>query len=117
MTFLISVNITHHASAQEVRFTPERIMTWPTRSFAGETRYRVVEKSGQRVLQADALGQASARYLERTIDLNATPFCTGAGKLALPTRDLTKRPKRATTTPQECTLPEKQAFCPGKWNP
>ncbi|MCG7590118.1 MULTISPECIES: DUF3047 domain-containing protein [unclassified Halomonas] len=74
MTFLISVNITHHASAQEVRFTPERIMTWPTRSFAGETRYRVVEKSGQRVLQTDALGQASARYLERTIDLNATPY-------------------------------------------
>ena len=70
----VSSVIAHAALAQEVRFTPERMMTWPTRSFAGETQYRVVEKSGQRVLQADAFGQASARYLERTIDLNATPY-------------------------------------------
>lgn len=65
---------TSQASAQEVRFTPNQIMTWPTRSFAGETRYAIVEKSGQRVLQAQASGQASARYLERDIDLNATPY-------------------------------------------
>lgn len=49
-------------------------MTWPTRSFSGETYYDIVEKSGQRVLQASAQGQASARYLERDIDLNETPY-------------------------------------------
>ncbi|WP_229755515.1 DUF3047 domain-containing protein [Vreelandella lutescens] len=70
----VSGLLASQASAQEVRFTPNQIMTWPTRSFDGETRYSIVEKSGQRVLQADAMGQASARYLERDIDLNATPY-------------------------------------------
>lgn len=62
------------ASGQEIRFTPNQIMTWPTCSFEGETHYSIVEKSGQRVLEANAQGQASARYLERDIDLNATPY-------------------------------------------
>ncbi|GEK49395.1 DUF3047 domain-containing protein [Vreelandella venusta] len=62
------------ASGQEIRFTPNQIMTWPTRSFEGETHYSIVEQSGQRVLEANAQGQASARYLERDIDLNATPY-------------------------------------------
>lgn len=62
------------ASGQEIHFTPNQIMTWPTRSFEGETHYSIVEKSGQRVLEANTQGQASARYLERDIDLNATPY-------------------------------------------
>ena len=62
------------AKADTVHFTPNQIMTWPTRSFSGETHYDIVEKSGQRVLQASAQGQASARYLERDIDLNETPY-------------------------------------------
>lgn len=62
------------ANAQAIHFTPNQIMTWPTRSFSGETHYDIVEKSGQRVLQARAQGQASARYLERDIDLNETPY-------------------------------------------
>lgn len=67
------------ALAQEEHFTPNQIMTWPSRSFEGETRYAVVEKSGRRVLEAESQGQASARYLEHEIDLNETP-CTGARK-------------------------------------
>lgn len=62
------------AIAQEVHFTPNQIMTWPTRSFEGDTRYTIVEKSGRRVLEAQSQGQASARYLEREIDLNETPY-------------------------------------------
>lgn len=62
------------ALAQEMYFTPNQIMTWPTRSFEGETRYAIVEKSARRVLEAESQGQASARYLEREIDLNQTPY-------------------------------------------
>lgn len=62
------------ALAQEAHFTPNQIMTWPTRSFEGETRYAIVEHSGRRVLEAASQGQASARYLERKIDLNETPY-------------------------------------------
>lgn len=62
------------ALAQEVHFTPNQMMTWPTRSFEGDTRYAIVEKSERRVLEAESQGQASARYLEREIDLNETPY-------------------------------------------
>ncbi|MCA1773253.1 MAG: DUF3047 domain-containing protein [Halomonas sp.] len=58
----------------EILLTPNQIMTWPTRSFDGETHYQIVEKDGANVLQAQSQGQASARYLEREIDLNETPY-------------------------------------------
>ncbi|MGM0825907.1 MAG: DUF3047 domain-containing protein [Pseudomonadota bacterium] len=58
----------------DIRLTPNQIMTWPTRSFDGETRYAIVEKDGAQVLEAQSQGQASARYLEREINLDETPY-------------------------------------------
>ena len=69
-----SLLIVGAAIAQEVYFTPNQIMTWPTRSFEGETRYAIVARAGRRVLESESQGQASARYLEREIDLNETPY-------------------------------------------
>lgn len=60
--------------ADGLDFSAEEILDWPTRAFAGETDYRLVEANGERVLQARARGQASAKYLEREIDLAATPY-------------------------------------------
>lgn len=74
LSVLTGIALHSQASEQQILFTPNQIMNWPTRSFEGETRYSIVGKSGQQVLQAEALGQASARYLERNIDLNATPY-------------------------------------------
>ena len=61
-------------SADDVRFSPFQMENWSTRSFDGETDYRLVEKDGQSVLQARANGQASALYLERDINLTKTPY-------------------------------------------
>ena len=61
-------------SADDARFSPFHMENWPTRSFEGETDYRVIEKDGQAVLQARANGQASALYLERDINLTETPY-------------------------------------------
>ncbi|MCA1770765.1 MAG: DUF3047 domain-containing protein [Halomonas sp.] len=61
-------------SAADINFSPEEMMAWPTRSFEGETEYRLVEKNGIEMLQARARQQASAKYLEREIDLNKTPY-------------------------------------------
>ncbi|KPQ21356.1 MAG: protein of unknown function DUF3047, partial [Halomonas sp. HL-93] len=58
----------------DISLTPNQIMSWPTRSFDGETRYRIVEKDGTEVLEAQSQGQASARYLEREINLDETPY-------------------------------------------
>ncbi|RTR07092.1 DUF3047 domain-containing protein [Halomonas nitroreducens] len=62
------------SAAAELAFSPRDILGWPTRSFAGHTDYRLVDLDGRRVLQARAAGQASAKYLERRIDLTATPY-------------------------------------------
>lgn len=61
-------------AAQAQTFSPRAMLDWPTKSFAGETAYRLVERDGVSVLEARSRGQASARYLEREIDLNATPY-------------------------------------------
>ncbi len=64
------------------------------------------KKSGQRVLQADALGQASARYLERTIDLNATPYLHWCWQVS------TTYPGLDETTKAGDDYPRKSIRCP-----
>ncbi len=46
---------------------------WEEREFDGETRYTVRELDGRRVLEAESEAAASCLYLEREIDLAATP--------------------------------------------
>ncbi|XKE44739.1 DUF3047 domain-containing protein [Halomonas organivorans] len=61
-------------AAADIAFTPREILAWPSRDFAGRTEYRLTTLDGATVLQARARGQASAKYLEREIDLTATPY-------------------------------------------
>lgn len=61
-------------AADELNFSPDEINAWPTRSFEGETGYRVIERNGTPLLQASAQQQASAKYLEREINLDETPY-------------------------------------------
>ncbi|HET8790100.1 MAG TPA: DUF3047 domain-containing protein [Modicisalibacter sp.] len=70
------------AMAQSITFTPAQIAAWPTRSFEGETRYSLVTQSQRQVLQARAAGQASAKYLEREIDLTKTPYLSWCWKVS-----------------------------------
>ena len=41
---------------------------WKIEAFEGETRYRVVELDGRRVVEADSAATASSLYLEQEID-------------------------------------------------
>ncbi|MEQ6889995.1 DUF3047 domain-containing protein [Halomonas sp. CS7] len=61
-------------AADDLHFSPNEIRGWSTRVFAGETEYRVVDLDGTRALQARARQRASAKYLEREIDLGETPY-------------------------------------------
>ncbi|MFG6177023.1 DUF3047 domain-containing protein [Halomonas sp. THAF12] len=72
--FMILLALGAPAQAQDVRFTPDEILAWPMRAFEGETEYRLATLDGEAVLAARARGQASAKYLERDIDLTATPY-------------------------------------------
>ncbi|MBR2514598.1 MAG: DUF3047 domain-containing protein [Halomonas sp.] len=100
------------ALAQEVYFTPNQIMTWPTRSFEGETRYAVVEKSGRRVLEAESQGQASARYLEREIDLNETPYLQWCWQVSNTYPGLDETTKAGDDYPARVYVAHKTGFLP-----
>ena len=55
------------------RFSSGDTEGWQVRKFKGETRYRIVELDGRRVLEGDSVSSASSLYLEREIDLAAKP--------------------------------------------
>ena len=55
------------------RFSAGDLDGWELRHFEGETRYRIVEAGGSRVLEAESEAAASSLYLERGIDLAARP--------------------------------------------
>lgn len=61
-------------AADDLHFSPDDIHSWPTRNFEGETEYRVIVRDDTRIFQARARRQASAKYLEREIDLRETPY-------------------------------------------
>lgn len=62
------------ASGADIAFSARDMAAWETRSFEGQTRYAVVRDNGVKVLEANARGQASAKYLEREVDLSETPY-------------------------------------------
>ena len=55
---------------------------WQTRSFEGETSYRIVELDGRLVLEGDSVSSASSLYLEREIDLAARPVLEWSWRIA-----------------------------------
>ena len=57
---------------------------WEIEEFEGETRYRVVRTNGRRVLEADSDATASSLYLEREIDIGATPILEWSWRIEKP---------------------------------
>ncbi len=55
-------------------FSAGDLKDWQTKSFKGETRYAIDEKSGRRALFAVSQGAASGLYREIRVDLNKTPW-------------------------------------------
>ncbi len=55
-------------------FTPTEIAGWRHHRFKGEVRYALAQVDGEAALHAVCDGAASGLFLERTIDLAATPI-------------------------------------------
>ncbi len=66
------------------RFSSGDIDNWQVREFEGETRYRIVELDGRKVLEADSVSSASSLYLERKIDLSETPVLEWSWRIDKP---------------------------------
>lgn len=64
------------------RFSAGDLSAWKSKSFKGETRYRLVEQDGRRVLQADSNGAASGLYREISVDLAKTPCLNWSWRVA-----------------------------------
>ena len=56
------------------QFSAGELQDWKAKSFAGETRYQLVQQDGRRVLQADSKGTASGLYREIAVDLERMPY-------------------------------------------
>ncbi len=56
------------------RFSAGDLSEWQSKSFKGETTYRLVEQNGRQVLQADSKGTASGLYREIPVALDKTPY-------------------------------------------
>ena len=64
--------------------TPGDIGDWDVKEFEGETHYHVLEVDGQRVLEAHSVSTASSLFLEREIDLTATPILEWSWRIEKP---------------------------------
>lgn len=72
--FTLLITAGSAAQAIETGFSPQAMRSWSEKSFDGHTSYSIVQRDGVPVLEAHANGQASAKYLEREIDLERTPW-------------------------------------------
>ncbi|MEE4381398.1 MAG: DUF3047 domain-containing protein [Pseudomonadales bacterium] len=58
------------------RFPEQGLEGWEHRRFVEETRYRIADVDGTRVLEADACGAASGLFRETEVELGETPVLT-----------------------------------------
>lgn len=72
-------------------FSTDKIENWTAKSFAGETRYTIVNDGDKQVLKAQSNDTASGLAKEKVIDLFETPFLNWSWKIdnALPNLDET----------------------------
>lgn len=80
MTLFVSVS----AGADSISFgsfTKSALEGWKTRSFKGETDYRIVEDEGQKVLQASSRDSASGLIFETDYDPRQFPVLTWRWKV------------------------------------
>nr|CDQ34993.1 hypothetical protein BN993_04461 [Virgibacillus halodenitrificans] len=100
------------ASGADIAFSARDMAAWETRSFEGQTRYAVVRDNGVEVLQANARGQASAKYLEREIDLDETPYLHWCWKVDARYTGLDERTQAGDDYPARLYVARKTGLLP-----
>ncbi|WP_224416073.1 DUF3047 domain-containing protein [Modicisalibacter tunisiensis] len=98
--------------AAEIDFSARDMASWSMRSFEGETHYSVVREHGVEVLEANARGQASAKYLKREIDLRKTPYLHWCWKASARYSGLDERSKAGDDYPARLYVARKTGFLP-----
>lgn len=81
------------------RFSIGDLQGWDTRSFKGETEYRIVNDGGARVLSARTNGGASGRFRKVKINLTQTPFINFSWKVSGVYKDINEATKSGDDFP------------------
>ncbi|MCI0509569.1 hypothetical protein C8E00_104470 [Chromohalobacter marismortui] len=100
------------APADEIAFSAQEMAAWETRAFEGQTRYTVVRDNGVEVLEANARGQASAKYLEREVDLSETPYLHWCWKVDTRYAGLEERTQAGDDYPARLYVARKTGLLP-----
>jgi hypothetical protein len=85
---ILPLALEHRALAQGAgdipvgRFAAGDLSGWESRSFKGETEYRLATEDGRRVLAARTNAAASGRFRKIKIDLTRTPFINFSWKVS-----------------------------------
>lgn len=74
-------------------FSRNQLQGWESKSFKGETGYRLETVDGLRVLAADSQATGSGLFKEQRIDLNQTPFLNWSWRVARPLTGLNEQSK------------------------
>ncbi|GHC17971.1 DUF3047 domain-containing protein [Aidingimonas halophila] len=99
--------------ADSIAFTNQAIIDdWSTKSFEGETEYELVEWNGEQVVRARSEQQASAKYLERGIDLEATPYLHWCWRIDTQYEGLDETTKQGDDYPARVYVARKTGLLP-----
>lgn len=97
---IVLVTLLSSAAHAAPSYSPADISQWPERSFTEPTRYRLESKADQPLLRADCSnGQASARYLEQSVDLQKTPILRWSWTISKPFSQLDETSKQGDDYP------------------
>ena len=81
------------------RFSMGDLKGWESRSFKGETQYRIVSDGGVRVLSARTNAGASGRFRKVKINLTQTPFINFSWKVNGVYKDINEATKSGDDFP------------------
>ncbi len=93
-------------------FTPDALDDWSERSFAGNTRYELVEDAGIKVLRGHTQGKASILYREQTIDLQTKPIIEWSWKIDNTYKNIDERSRDGDDFPARLYVVAQTGFLP-----
>ncbi len=100
LLLLLFTSLAAHAETVSIsQFDAEGLSGWEQKSFAGETRYRLIDLNGKKALKATSKGSASGLFKKVRVDLKKTPWLNWKWKIENSFSGLNERQKSGDDYP------------------
>ncbi|ASJ75106.1 DUF3047 domain-containing protein [Granulosicoccus antarcticus] len=93
-------------------FSSGSLSGWKERSFAGNSKYELIEEQGTQVLQGSTNGKASILYTEQKVDLKTTPLIEWSWKVDRTYEGIDQRSRQGDDFPARLYVVAKTGFLP-----